>query len=988
MVGSASETVRLALLRHRVLLVALLILLALYAVAGFWLAPRLIRSHIEQFVSRDLKRHVDISEVRFNPFSLAVEIKALSLTEANGTPLVRFRLLRVEFAALRSLLYRAYTLSEVRLEQPDIRVRIAADGELNFSQLKPPAAPGPTAKPGPLPAVRIGSLAVVDGTVGFEDLSRGEPFTATLRPIEFTLHDFRTAPNFENAYQFAAETLAGEKLSWSGVFAVQPLGSSGKFAITGLKASTVAAYLQDALPFDLPSGSLDLGGEYRVSLSGDVGLTLELPKLSLRNIGIAPRGGDDTPWVSVPQLDVLGTQVALADRRVTVDRVNIDGVRVQLWREADGSINLQRLFSAKAVTTAPAAATAATPAPPAKSGGWMVGVGTISLSNTQIAAEDRSTKPAVELPISALSLSITGFSTQPAAQMAFTASTALGNSGQLNTTGTLQLQPLTADAQLELTTLDVVAFQPYVQQYTLLQVGSGQLSVKGRVRYAAKPPRGTPGAQFQGGAALANLATTDLAMQQDLVKWQLLQVGGIDYRHTPDRLSIASISAHAPYARVLIGADGRMNVKTVLSTPTPSAPPPAPTPAVVKAVAAQAPMPIRIDLVSIDQGTANFTDQTLQPEFSSSMTALAGTVTGLSSDPATHADVKITGSVDTYAPVEISGHVNPLSPALYCDLTMSFHNIELTTFNPYSGKFAGYNIVKGKLSTDMNYKIEQRRLDASHHVVIEQLEFGAATDSKQAVSLPIKLAVALLKDRNGVIDIPVPISGSLDDPDFHIAPVVWQAVRHLLEKVALAPFTALASIFGGGHGGEELSFVDFAAGSAALTDAQAQKITALSKALVERPQLNLDIPLLTETSTDDAAIARADLDQTLAKLPAAPASADPAAAQRQRAAALTGLYTQQLGAAPAFAPELAGPPGKTLPPELLTGRIAFLEAALLPHYAPSAQQRADLGQARANAVQAAVLANTDIAPERVFLSNRTPTATSPPGSVRMELQLQ
>ncbi len=983
--GSASEAVSLALRRWRVPLTVLLVLLALYAAAGFWLVPRLIRSGIEQYVSRDLGRRISIGEVRFNPFSLAVEIKALSLTEADGTPLVRFRLLRVEAAALRSLAYRAYTLSEVRLEQPDIRVRIGADGALNLSQLKPPAAPGPPAKPGPLPAVRIGSLAVVDGTVGFEDLSRGQPFAATLRPIEFTLHDFRTAPNFENAYQFAAETLAGEKLTWSGVFAVQPLGSSGKFAVTGLKAATVAAYLQDALPFELPSGSLDLSGEYKITLGGGVGLTLELPKLALRDFGIAPRGGDDTPWISVPQLDVLGTQVALADRRVSVERVNIDGVRVQLWREADGSINLQRLFSTRTATTAPAAPAAA---PPAAAGGWTVSVGTIALSDAQVAAEDRSTKPAVELPIGALSLNISGFSTQSNAQLAFTASTTLGANGQLSTTGKLQLQPLNADAQLELTALDLVAFQPYVLQYTSLQIDSGQLSVKGRLRYAAKPPRGTPAAEFQGGVAVANLVTTDLAMQQDLVKWQLLQISGIDYQHTPERLSIASIAAHAPYARVIIGADGHLNVKTVLSTPTPSAPPPAPPPAAVRVAAASTPMPIRIGVVSIEQGTANFTDQTVVPQFSSSMTALAGTVTGLSSDPATHAEVKISGGVDTYAPVEISGEINPLAPALYCDMTMSFHNIDLTTFNPYSGKFAGYNITKGKLSTDMHYKIDHRRLEASHHVVIDQLEFGAATESKQAVSLPIKLAVALLKDRNGVIDLPLPISGSLDDPDFHIAPVVWQVLRHLLEKVALAPFSALASILGGGHSGEELSYVDFAAGSAQLADAQAQKITALAKALVERPQLKLDIPLLTETSSDDAAIAHAELDQALAKLPAAPGGADPAAAQRQRVAVLTSLYTQQLGAAPVFAPELAGPPGKSPPPELLAGRIAFLETALLPHYAPNAQQRADLGQARANAVQAVVLANTEIAPERVFLSNRTPTATSPQGSVRMELQLQ
>ena len=149
-----------------------------------------------------------------------------------------------------------------------------------------------------------------------------------------------------------------------------------------------------------------------------------------------------------------------------------------------------------------------------------------------------------------------------------------------------------------------------------------------------------------------------------------------------------------------------------------------------------------------------------------------------------------------------------LSAALYTDLAMSFRNIELSTFNPYSGKFAGYNISKGKLTTELHYKVDGRKLDAQHHIIVEQLEFGDKTESKDAVSLPVKLAVALLKDRNGVIDLNLPVTGSLDDPKFKLGPIIWKVFVNILEKAVTAPFALLGSLFGGGP---DLQFVDFRA---------------------------------------------------------------------------------------------------------------------------------------------------------------------------------
>jgi hypothetical protein len=478
-------------------------------------------------------------------------------------------------------------------------------------------------------------------------------------------------------------------------------------------------------------------------------------------------------------------------------------------------------------------------------------------------------------------------------------------------------------------------------------------------------------------------------MQSDFINWQSLRVSGFHYQQSPDRLSIERVVAHKPYGRVTISADGKLNIAAVLrskpqstdsgtvTASAPSVPPPvAPT---------TVPMPMRIGTVLIEDGTADFADHSIQPNFAAQMQALNGRVVGLSSDPKSRAEVTLNGSVDRYAPVSVSGQVNLLSATAYTDLTMAFRNMELTTFNPYSGKFAGYSITQGKLTTELHYRVENRRLEAQHHIVLDQLEFGAATESKQAVPLPVKLAVALLKDRNGVIDINLPVTGSLDDPNFRVGPIIWKLFVGLLRKIVTAPFALLGSLFGGGP---ELAYVDFAPASAALAPEQAQKLTQLSKALAERPQLRLDIPLKTASAADDAAIAGNALNQAIeARILASAAGkksklkSDSSATPSPRSRALAELYLAAFGAPPAY-PPLAPPDA-----DLDTAHGAWLEQQLLPKFAATQAQRDTLQRGRAEAVQGAIIANTAVVPERIFLTERA-SGNGPPGAVRMELKLQ
>jgi hypothetical protein len=401
-------------------------------------------------------------------------------------------------------------------------------------------------------------------------------------------------------------------------------------------------------------------------------------------------------------------------------------------------------------------------------------------------------------------------------------------------------------------------------------------------------------------------------------------------------------------------------------------------------------MPMSIKKILLQASEANFADLSVTPNFATGIQKLEGTVLGLSSKANSRAKVDIHGSVDAFSPVAITGKVNVLGPTLYTDLALSFRNMELSTFNPYSGKFAGYNITKGKLTTELHYKVDGRKLDAQHHIVVDQLEFGAKTASKDAVSLPIKLAVALLKDRNGVIDLNLPISGTLDDPKFRLGPIIWKVFVNILEKAVTAPFALLGSLFGGGP---DMQFIDFRPGAADLEPGGVDKAKAMVKALNERPQLKIEVPIATVGELDRPALVEA---RYLAEVRDAQAASK---ANRQKPAAapdfdqldpaaqielLTQVYKTKLGGEPKFPESVSAIKAK---PDLQTAKVDFLKQALHEHIAIADSDLTALGQQRAMAVQQALLTDTQVDPARVFLVAND-KAKAQDGKVRLELSLQ
>jgi uncharacterized protein involved in outer membrane biogenesis len=952
---------------HRLALGIAASLLVVYTLVGFFLVPHLLRANAQSYVADELGRTLAIGKVSFNPFTFRLSVRDAALSEKAGAVIASFKELVVN-GELASIWQRAVVLKEVQLDAPDVNLVVERDASINLARLAPPKAeqqPAVSEADEPLPRIRIARLAVSGGRVDLEDRTRPEPFTATLSPIRFALEDFRTDLNHENAYEFAARSGAGETLSWSGSFTAQPLGSHGKFDVGQLRAQTIDNYLQGQLPVRLVDGALSLTGTYQLSLHPTLALDVGLPEVTFDNFAAAEQA-DAQPIAVVPKLRVAGTQFSFGTRSVRVDKVEVEGARVRASREGDGSLSVARLAKNEATSSEAPTPSSTTP--------WKWSVGEIQVADAALDLEDRTLSPTVQLNVAPIALTVAGLSSEQGAKMDVTADLGLGGKPLLKSTGQVQLTPLTAALALDLTAFDLATLQPYIAQATNLSLRSGRLTVKGDLSAVAEEGA-SPTIEFKGDVQVADLHTIAGPASEDLVKWRNLALSGIDFSHNPDRVRIDRIVARQPYARVIIRQDQTLNVAAALkgdSNDTPEGD----GEAKQRPAAESKPMPMRIKSVSITGGSALFADYSITPSFATGIVDLEGTITGLSSQPNSRAKVQLTGKVDRYAPVDIAGEVNLLSAAVYSDVALNFRNMELTTFNPYSGKFAGYNISKGKLSTQLRYKVEARKLDAQHHIVVDNLEFGDKTDSKDAAPIPIKLAVALLKDRQGVIDLQLPVSGSLDDPKFRLGPIIWKALLGLLTKIATAPFALIGSLFGGG---DELAYVDFQAGSAELAAAQIEQLNKLAHALTERPQLRLDVPVTLLAEPDSKAIATANL---YARVPPLAELSDEAAL-RKRLTQLEAVYKTATKVAPEY-------PAETQTDKTIdwNARTAWIEARLLEGMQPEQPTLDALARQRAQAVQSVVLANTAVAPERLFITTERSSSLASDGRVRMELKLE
>ncbi|HET9106637.1 MAG TPA: DUF748 domain-containing protein [Steroidobacteraceae bacterium] len=847
--------------RYLVILAVLAGLLGAYAAAGFILVPRWLRSELVGLTARDYGRTLSLGEVRFDPFTWALQIRDFSLPDADGKPMVTFGRLEVG-VGLSSVWHLTPSLRYVVLDGPQVSAVVRRDGRLNLADLaKPFARPTPATTPGTRPfELSVERLVVRQGSATYEDDSRPKPFRLELDPIAFQLLNFSTTGNTAGSYRLTATIGRRGKLDWSGSVRARPMSVRGTISLDALSARMVGDYLGPLLPAQISRGAVSLQGSFAIAgapagAPGDtVRMTIDLPRAQVSRLGVRPWGAT-SDVVAVERFELGNTRVDLEHRAIRIGRISIAGADVRGWIDRSGRLNLLQLLghSGKAAAAAPVAPGVP---PSAAAPAWRIAAPEIRVEDARVSLQDRSVAPAADLTLDPLSARITGYGDSPQSRIAVSLQSAVDGKGQLRLTAAGNLGRESLKASLDLRRIDLRPLQPYLSEYSALTLVSGSLDSKLDIDRQADGRLSAAGR-----IDIAHLRTLDES-RRSFVKWQGLHIVGLRYVSRPASLRVERIVAVAPYARVIIGPHHTLNVSEALhprgwraATAAASTAPAKPAQAGRKSAtrSGSASMPMTIGLVRIANGTADFSDLSVKPNFATGIQDLHGTVKGLSSAPGSRAIIALRGDVDRTAPVDITGEANPLSAASYADVRMKFRGLELTRMTPYAVRFAGYEIASGTLDANLHYEVHNGRLNADHRLVVRQLQLGKRVESPHAIDLPLRLAVALLKDANGVIRIGLPVTGSLNDPKFSLGPLVGKALLHVLKMAVTAPFTLLGRLFGGGPDMNRFAFVP---GSAALRPDARARAAALAKALAQRPQLSLQVPAVFAPEVDRRALAQ------------------------------------------------------------------------------------------------------------------------------------
>lgn len=670
------------------------------------------------------------------------------------------------------------------------------------------------------------------------------------------------------------------RLSFRGTATDQAAQATARLAAWPLNmaAKYVGQYLLPAL-----NGQLD--AELAMSWQaarGDQAQRLQItaPQIAVADVQLAE---GRTSVVSVKRVELTQAEVDVTGKTFKAAALQLTQPRALVDRGADRRWMYERWLHAPTTVAVPDAPVSDVPRPPpprttdatrATAPSWAVAISDVQLQGGAMSFSDKSGAKPVAFEVSGAQARLgalvlderPGQQAQASKPMPLVASLRLATGrfepGKVDFNGTLGLLPIQAQGQLKVDRLPVQAFEPYFADAVNIELLRADASFKGRVSYR-QTPKG-PQARVAGHVALEEFRANTLAPSEDLLAWKALNLRGVDVAVEPARATVVEVKETVItdfFARVIVLPDGRINLQDLVRKPAePSvAAPVAASPVSVSTTLTTTPAPaasgdldpvIRFGPMSLINGKVLFSDRFVKPNYSADLSDLTGKLSAFSSAPVgtaagavpaapEMAGLELRGRAEGTASLEILGKLNPLAKPLALDIKGKVRDLELPPLSPYSVKYAGYGINRGKLSVDVGYLVKpDGQLTATNKVVLNQLSFGDKVEGSQG-SLPVKLAVALLADRNGVIDIDLPISGSLNDPQFSLGPIIIKVIINVIVKAITAPFSLLAGAFGGG--GDELSIVSFAAGSAQLSAEAKAGLDKVAKALLDRPSLQLTV---------------------------------------------------------------------------------------------------------------------------------------------------
>ena len=837
-----------------------------------------INSRVSYLVSADKKPELTISGL--------LQLDRIEVNQRDAKALLKLPSLKVNATALE-IFSKRFDFDSIILEGVQIFAERDKKGVLSYTRLLPPpspskAAPAPEKSAGDGTAktatITAKSLQIKEAALHFSDALPPGGFKTTLSEIDLQVSDFSTTSGTSARYDFSMLMDNQATLNAEGTFSPAPLAATSSLELSDLSLQKGWPYLAQFLTAPV-KGNLD--AELDLSYSGDKGLEVKNGSVTLK--GISTSYGSKEGF-DLALLELKGAGFSQKEQRATAADLRLSKGSITLSKESDGSLSLLSLLkSSQKTASAVPAKTAAPPktAKAAKPFSWSLKRFQLDRFNASFTDKSRSESP--KFTLSGTQLTLDDINGPRLTPIRLKLSSTFNGQAPLKASGILTPLPFRYQGGISLAKFQIRDFEDYFPESLNVFVVDGSVDSSLKVDIALK--EGKPAGSFQGSCGVRSFHSIDALNEEDLLKWESLQFDEIRGNLEPFSLAIREVALNGVYSRIVVRQDGTLNLQNLVDKPaaekqapqaggTPQAatqkPPtdvkpiasaaPATAPAAVPPAASPAKKAITIGAVTVQEGTISFTDRHLPQTFSSTFYNLGGRVSGLSSEETKLADVDLRGNLENHSPLQITGRINPLREDLFIDLKLSFKDIDLSPVTPYSGTYLGYTVEKGKLFLDLKYLIDKKQLSSENNVFIDQFTFGKKVESEKATSLPVRLAVALLKDRKGEIHLDLPVSGRTDDPQFSIWGVVWQVVKNLITKAVTSPFALLSSMMGGG---QDFSSIPFDPGTSRLTPAEEQKLTALAKALADRPGIKVEIKGYVEREKDAEGYRREQLNHKM-----------------------------------------------------------------------------------------------------------------------------
>lgn len=825
--------------------IGVVVLVTVYALAGFLLLPWWLERALPEQLQQRMGWHSELDGIRVNPFTLSVETTGLSARDRDDEKVLGFDRLLLDLN-LFELVRGIVGFRSIELDEPYIRLDLLKDQSVNFARdwqahNPPEAQPEPAGEEMSLPRFYFGQIQVSGGELLFRDFTQPAPAEFRITPLDLGLEDFATWPRAGDDSQYRIQAAIGNQtLVWDGVLSVAPLYSKGSLDIADVDHQTLAHFLAPYLPYELRAGQVSVRTDYELQADDSLFLTTRNGSLQVSGLVLAVSADQEDASLTTDSISIDRIGFDLGRRSLELGRVAVESPDLTLIRDKAGIIDWLRPFASSAEPAADEEATG--------SAALYWSVAGVTIDQGRVHWQDQQPETTADLVLEQLSLETGSMTDQLQDPVKYTVRSALASGGQVSLTGQITPAPFTLEMALSGADIALAAFEPYLQSGANLSVTSGRLAVDGDLDLDGQKDVLT--GTFSGTAGIDDLALRLPGDRNPLVSWKSLQLAPVEYNVSPARLEIGTVTLTGPAMNLVRGSDAVYNLQQVVRGESETGPK-------AEADVGESPAVIfRIGQLQFEEGVLAYTDRTLEPVFTTDLDKLAGTVTGLSNIPPQEGEISVRGRVGGVGKLDLKGTVGALGSEDTSDLKLTMSDVSLPVLSPYFGRYIGYGVDSGKLNLTLDYQLAGTRVEASNLVVMDRLELGQAVASKDAAKAPVKLGLALLRDSDGIIEVDLPVSGDLADPEFSVGKVVMRAFVNLLVKAAASPFSMLGSIADlAGLSGEELGQVGFVPGSSELAAGEDAKLTALAEALQKRPDLVLSIRGAVSAQADTQALA-------------------------------------------------------------------------------------------------------------------------------------